>query len=98
MGKRVYRVKKGDDFFKISRKLYGHASYVMDLMRAYPGFNRVGPGMVLRLPKMDPRITRQRKIKRRLKKFGPPPPEETEDTSGQSDLLEVRADFCLNCR
>jgi len=51
MGKRVYRVKKGDDFIKISRKLYGNVSYVMDLMRANPGFNRVGQGMVLRLPK-----------------------------------------------
>ena len=50
MGKRVYRVKKGDDFIKISRKLYGDPSYVMDLMRANPGFNWVGPGMVLRLP------------------------------------------------
>jgi len=83
MGKRVYRVKKGDDFIKISRKLYGNASYVKDLMRANPGFYRVGPGMVLRLPKMDPRIMRQRKIKRRLKKYGPPPPEETEDTTAQ---------------
>jgi nucleoid-associated protein YgaU len=61
MGKKVYRVKKGDDFIKISRKLYGDPSYVMDLLRANPGFNRVGPGMVLRLPKTDPRITRERK-------------------------------------
>jgi LysM repeat protein len=81
MGKRVYRVKKGDDFFKISRKLYGNASYAMDLMRANPGFNRVGPGMVLRLPKMDPRLTRKRKIKRRMKDYVPP--EEPEDTTNQ---------------
>jgi LysM repeat protein len=78
MGKRVYRVKPGDDFIKISRKLYGDPSYVMDLMRANPGFNWLGPGMVLRLPKEDPRVTRQRKIKRRMKDYVPPP-EETEE-------------------
>ena len=80
MGKRVYRVKKGDDFIKISRKLYGDPSYVMDLMRANPGFNWLGKGMVLRLPKEDPRLTRKRKMKRRLKDYVPP--EEPEDTKG----------------
>jgi nucleoid-associated protein YgaU len=78
MGKKVYRVKKGDDFIKISRKLYGDSSYVMDLLRANPGFHRVGPGMVLRLPKTDPRITRDRKMKRRRKLYGEPS-EETKD-------------------
>jgi lysozyme len=51
-------------------------------MRANPGFNRVGKGMVLRLPKEDPRLTRQRKIKRRMKDYVPPP-EEGEDTTNQ---------------
>jgi hypothetical protein len=91
MGKRVYRVKKGDDFFKISRKLYGNASYAMDLMRANPGFNRVGPGMVLRLPKMDPRLTRKRKIKRRMKDYVPP--EEPEDTTNQGIPSEGEEGF-----
>jgi hypothetical protein len=72
MGKKAYRVKKGDDFFKISKKLYGDASYARALMRRNPGFYRLGPGMVLRLPKVDPRITRRKKMQRRLKNYGPP--------------------------
>ncbi len=63
-------MQRRDDFFKISEKLYGDASYAMALIRANPGFDYVGPGMVLRLPKEDPRITRQRKMKRREKLYG----------------------------
>ncbi|MGD8456665.1 MAG: LysM domain-containing protein [Anaerolineales bacterium] len=85
MGKRVYRVKKGDDFIKISRKLYGNASYVMDLMRANPGFYRLGKGMVLRLPKEDPRVTRQRKNKRRMKDYVPPVEEQEEQIDWWDD-------------
>jgi hypothetical protein len=42
MGKKTYRVKQGDDFFKISKKLYGDASYARALMRRNPGFDHVG--------------------------------------------------------
>jgi hypothetical protein len=101
MGKRVYRVKKGDDFFKISRKLYGNASYAMDLMRANPGFNWLGKGMVLRLPKMDPRLTRQRKIKRRMKDYVPPEePEEQidwwDDPAFEEEMADVFAETALS--
>ncbi|MGD8456669.1 MAG: LysM domain-containing protein [Anaerolineales bacterium] len=85
MGKRVYRVKKGDDFIKISRKLYGDPSYVMDLMRANPGFYRLGKGMVLRLPKEDPRVTRQRKMKRKMKEYVPSPEEPEEQIDWWDD-------------
>ena len=63
-----------------SKKLYDDPSYVMDLLRANPGFNWLGQGMVLRLPKEDPRLTQKRKIKRRMKDYVPP--EEVEDTKG----------------
>ncbi len=86
MGKKVYRVKKGDDFFKISEKLYGDASYAMALIRANPGFDYVGPGMVLRLPKEDPRITRQRKMKRREKLYG-----SQTTTQSQPDLSQYES-------
>ncbi|MGD8456671.1 MAG: hypothetical protein PVF83_09825 [Anaerolineales bacterium] len=66
--------------------------YMMDLMRANPGFYRLGKGMVLRLPKEDPRMTRKRKIKRRMKDYVPPH-EEPEETMGQGNLPEVVGRF-----
>jgi hypothetical protein len=64
-----------------------------DLPLANPGFNWLGKGMVLRLPKMDPRLTRQRKIKRRMKDYVPPEePEEQIDWWDDPEFEEKMAD------
>jgi hypothetical protein len=61
--RKTYKVKPGDDFIKISDKLYHDKSYFMDLIRENPGFNKLHPGVTIHLPDEDPRETRRKKRK-----------------------------------
>jgi hypothetical protein len=66
--------------------------HTSDLMRANPGFDHVRQGMVLRLPKEDPRVKRQRKIKRRERLYGKPePPDSQTTTQSQPDFSQYES-------
>ena len=51
--KKKYRVKKGDNFFSIAKKLYGNAGYAATLIHMNPGIYVLHPGMILKTPKID---------------------------------------------
>jgi hypothetical protein len=65
--RKTYQVEIGDDFMKISEKLYGDPSFFGDLIEANPALDKLYPGLVITLPDEDPRVSRHRRWEGRRK-------------------------------
>jgi len=52
-----YKVKAGDNYFTIAEELFGDQRFAGYLIRANPGINVLHPGIVLKVPKIDPETT-----------------------------------------
>ena len=52
-----YKVKAGDNYFTIAEELFGDQCFAGYLIRANPGINVLHPGIVLKVPKIDPETT-----------------------------------------